>query len=496
MSKKKKHKAPKKAPIPKKIVARKRPVMLIAIKFFAICILVTIGLYVSDSKGIFDPNNKNNHTLKKWDAFYDFTKDHNVDILLVGNSHLYTGINPKNLSARLGVNSFILASPGTHIGDSYFALKEALMVTKPTHVIVETYGVKAFNPYNLNDSQLSDQFKSFSARKDFSIKLMSTPQLFTSENYGYAWSNTLRNHDFLLTNYEQIEKNTDSRSRFSRKRGDDELYLGRFVRFTKGIEDSVLQIYEEKGAKVDGKDYKWNNYTKKYINKIVQLCEEENIELVFLTLPMYEEHIDNYSVWKKELKELIDGSKKPWLNLQTSEYHKMFGPESFENTYSSNQHMTYNGSMLATHELANYIEKKSAGLLPDRSDNKAWRDLYYGEEGFFEHHSPNANDSKHQIIGKNIQFENVKVMEIDYVTNKKNKSLIVKISKNQLKNIPDLTKCQLKIMLEFEVKGNKQPSAVPLQYDRFHTNPEYHIFKINLKPFKLVGMKGGALVCE
>ena len=68
---------------------------------------------------------------KKWDSFYEFIGKNNVDVLLLGNSHLYSGINPKNLSAALGVNAFILASPGTNIADTYFGLKEALKKTKP-----------------------------------------------------------------------------------------------------------------------------------------------------------------------------------------------------------------------------------------------------------------------------------------------------------------------------------------------------------------------------
>lgn len=495
MSKKKTHKTPKKAPTPNKIVARKRPLLLIVIKFFTICLVVAIGLYISDSKGVFDPNNKNNHTLKKWDAFYDFTEDHNVDVLLVGNSHLYTGINPKNLSARLGVNSFILASPGTHIGDSYFALKEALERTNPTHVVVETYGISDFDPYMLKNGALSDQFKSFSARKDFWIKLMSTPKLFASKNYGYAWSNTLRNHDYLLTNYEQIEKNTDSRSRISRKR-EKELYLGRFVRFTTGITDSVINIYKEKGASVKGEEYEWNDYTEKYVNEIIELCNEKDIELIFLTLPMYKEHISDYSSWKEELNKLIGETNKPWLNLQTAEYHKMFGPESFENTYKSNQHMTYNGSMLATHELADFIEKNSVESLPDRSDKKEWRNLFYGEEGFFEHYSPNKNDKKHQIIAKNIRLENVQVKEIIFTTNKKNKSLIVKIDKSQLTEIKDLSNCQVNLSLNIEMNGAQKNSVIPLVYDRFHTNPEFYIFKRILKPVNILKLNGGNFVCK
>ena len=121
-----------------------------------------------------------------------------MDILLMGNSHLYSGINPKNLSNTLGCNAFILASPGTNIADSYYGLKEALKRTDAKLVVIETYCINNFNPYKLKEGSLSDQFKSFYSRRDFRTKLTSMPLLFNSDNYLFAWSNTLRNHDFFL----------------------------------------------------------------------------------------------------------------------------------------------------------------------------------------------------------------------------------------------------------------------------------------------------------
>lgn len=476
------------------MVVRKRPILTITIKFFAICLVVLLGLNISDSKGIFDPNNKNNHTIKKWDAFYDFTQEHNVDILLVGNSHLYTGINPKNLSARLGANAFILASPGTHIGDTYYVLKEALTVTKPTHVVVETYGIESFKPYSLTEGALSDQFKSFSARRNKWVKLTSTPRLFSSENYGYAWSNTLRNHDYLLTNYAQIEKNTNSKTRFAKGKS-DELYLGRFVRFSTGINDSILKRYKEKGAPVNGEDYQINDYAEYYTNQLVALCEAHNIQLIFLTLPMYKDHISNYAAWEAQLSQLILPTKQPWLNLQTSAFHDTFGPESFESTYNNNQHMTYNGSLIATHLLADYIEENSGTKgLPNRTSEPEWIDLFYGEEGYFDHHSPRENDTKHLLISQERKLNNITVREIAFVTNQRNKSILVKVDKAELSDTIDLTTCQLQLNVNFEMKGAKQNAIIPLMLDRYHTHPEYHIFKTSVKPIKIYEIVSGELV--
>lgn len=162
---------------PKSSLQNRKPLLTITIKFFAIGLLLCCLIAWSDHEGWFNPDNTNNHTKRKWDAFYDFTKHNEVDVLLIGNSHLYTGINPKTLSSALGCNSFILASPGTEVVDYYYTLEEALAVQKPKVVVVETYGIVHNEQLKMTEGKLSDQFKSFVARKNKALKLKSTPYL-------------------------------------------------------------------------------------------------------------------------------------------------------------------------------------------------------------------------------------------------------------------------------------------------------------------------------
>ena len=187
-------------------LTEKNPILRFSIKCLIFVGIISAIIIYFDINGYFNPDETDNHTKRKWDSFYDFTLENNIDILLLGNSHLYTGINPKTLSASLGVNSFILAAPGTKIIDSYFCLKEALKKTKPKLVIIETYGINSFSPYDFKEGNLSDQLKSFSARKDFLSKMYSMPYIFSINNYLYAWSNTLRNHRYLFSNHKKLLK--------------------------------------------------------------------------------------------------------------------------------------------------------------------------------------------------------------------------------------------------------------------------------------------------
>ncbi|MBI9069120.1 MAG: hypothetical protein JEZ09_17625 [Salinivirgaceae bacterium] len=463
----------------------------ITIKALILILIVGIGLFYSDYKGYFNPDNSNNHTEKKWNWFYKFSKKSNVDILLLGNSHLYSGINPKNLSAALGANAFILASPGTHIGDAYFGLKEALKESTPSLVIIETFGINNFDPYSLKEGNLSDQFKSFSARKNIVEKIISTPSLFNVNNYPYAWSNTLRNHDFLYNNKKQLETNLKI-IRGEKKTKKDKLYLGRFVRFTKGLQKDILNEYDSKGAPVDGSKYEYSKYAEAYVDKIVSLCKEKDIKLLFLTLPMYSKHVSNYKIWKNKLSGIISNYNSPWLDLQLPEYTNDFPEFCFENTYDFNQHITYQGSLIATYKLAKFIKHTLNINLPNRSNDINWQRKFYGEEGYFENYPVLTNDKINKVIAKNKAIRNITLKDVFLIKESKRTKLLVKIERSLLKG-KNLNGSTLILAIKMNENNSEKVVTVQLRYDAFHDVEKDAIFTQYLNSDNIIDIVDGEI---
>ncbi|MBR4755913.1 MAG: hypothetical protein IK076_03130, partial [Bacteroidales bacterium] len=68
------------------------------LKLLLLAGITAAAIVAADRSGLFKADQINNHELAMWDAFYDFTEKNEVDVLLIGNSHLYTGINPNHLS--------------------------------------------------------------------------------------------------------------------------------------------------------------------------------------------------------------------------------------------------------------------------------------------------------------------------------------------------------------------------------------------------------------
>jgi hypothetical protein len=439
--------------------------------------IVAAVIAYTDYKGYFNPDYLNDHTRRKWKSFYKLTTENKqpVDVVLVGNSHLYTGLNPENLSNALGVTAFILASPGTTLTDSYFCLKEAIKVHKPRIAVVETFTISDYVTRELKDGVLSDQFKSFSARKSFSEKLFSTPVLFSSENYLSAWSSTIRNHNFLFTDTAQIRQNIYLMKNPVPE--DSALYLGRYIRFTSGLEADNLRKYDDPdfvgcdyASMLPGKE------AAEYLRKTITLCDDNNIELVFLTLPMYYKHVRNYEAYKQKITEIISGAKVHWLDLQKPYDTLAFTPESFENTLSKNQHMTLHGSLIAAYKLAGYIHQQLPKAISDRSSDVTWKRLFYNSTGYFENYSP-ENDGVNKILLKNaVTSEGLKIKEVDFVRQDNNMKLLVKIENDSR----PLKKETLTVVVEAKLNGNigifpievkTTPAYQPLNHKLFVSTP-------------------------
>ena len=117
----------------------------------------------TDCKGYFNADQKNNHIRKKWASFYDYTQQKQVDVVILGNSHVLTGIDPFVLSDATSSVCFMLGNSGTNIMDAWFQLGGVLKQTKPKLVVLETYCIN--NTNRPKDDEIIPYIQSFDAQK-------------------------------------------------------------------------------------------------------------------------------------------------------------------------------------------------------------------------------------------------------------------------------------------------------------------------------------------
>lgn len=379
---------------------------------------VTAAVWVMDDLRLFRSPDPNNHTAKRWAYYYDFTRRHPLDVLIIGNSHAYTGLLPKRVSCTAGLNCFMLASGGITLTESCYILEEALTRATPKVVVIETYTISGYRQKHLGPSDLSLEFKSFAARRNIPIKLRSTPHLFTVGEVPYAWSQTLRNHD-LIFDRDRMRYNLHH---LGPEHYHDRLYLGRFVRFNTGLTDATLEHYRTEGPPVDGTSRMFGPEAESAMGRILDICRRKGIAVLFLTLPMYPDHVSHTDVWMADFGAHFDGL--PWLNLQGD---PSFGPESFEDTYRDNQHMTYRGAAIASDRLAGYLRARFPALGPPRFGELDWLQTFYGEDGFYENVTPPDGDPAARVLDGETDYYGLQVKELDLVHLQDGERLILKV---------------------------------------------------------------------
>ena len=338
-----------------------------------VCVIVIL-----EKRQIFVEDSMNNHVEWKWDCYYRM-KQYNIpiDVLLVGNSHLLTGFNPYEFTKRSGLNCFLLGASGVGVADLYFTVEEALKVQKPKVLVLETYAINESDPLRLEKGALNDEINSFRARRDTWLRVSSTPLLFNYHNWPLAWCVTFRNPNYIFTKPDQVMRNLKGEGPKRRVRND--LYLGQFARFPKGLSQATLDRYEDEGAPVDGAEYEISRSSAKYTEKIAQLCKENGIRLVFLTIPMYPEHVKNYPVWQQRLGAHLEGLSPYWLDLQAvqvtdSTLKSLYTTAAFQDTYGANQHLTNYGMAVTGSVFAQYLTHIMPDI-PDRKNDPLWRSL-------------------------------------------------------------------------------------------------------------------------
>lgn len=438
-----------------------KPVHLIC-RLCVLALVATAAVIFTDRKHCFITDQQDPHHERRWDAIYDLIPDFPIDIVVLGNSHVNTGIDPFALSCTLGCTAFDLAPSGITIADAYYCLKEMLAITTPRLVVVETYLMRGTDGPILEGEGLADEFRSFYPRRNTLIKIESLPVLFGVESYLPAWSSTLRNHELLLRNREEMKKNREMyEKRHSQK--DDELYLGRFARFTSGINDSIARLYETNGPAVDGGDEIVSKRDMKYARKIVDLCRENGVEVMFLTLPMHEKHVGNYELWRDEQAKAIDPTGAPWYNLQMP-YLPTFDYDCFEPTYDKNQHMTMQGALKATYKLAHYIVDEMKVDLPDRREESVWYARFYGKNRFYENLPPRITDEKVRLIAKDAYLDGEHIIEmLQTETN----WLYLKLERNSMR------KDTVELIAGVVMNGERVAARIPIVLSRWD-DPVHH----------------------
>lgn len=289
------------------------------------------------------------------DNYYDFIHSSlNSDILFIGTSHIARAVNPMELWDRNGYTSYVLTAAGDGAKRNAAILEIALDYTKPKLVVLDA------DQYWLEDEQ-DHQVKNYHRFSD-SFPLSITKIKTTFELYEDSTVRTELLFPWLVyhNRWDELEKldfysHSDSRC----LKGYD--YDAKIVKADLPKEplkdDNAADLGEEESLRE--------------IDKFIQKCKADNIEVLLVTLP-YSANIEQRLYGIK----LSDIALKYGVNYIN--FNEVFNGQKLfvdENTdFSDRSHMNISGAKKMTEFLGAYISEHYE--VPDRRIEKEYSDKW------------------------------------------------------------------------------------------------------------------------
>lgn len=288
-------------------------------------------------------------------------EENRADLLCIGSSHVYYGINTCLLFEDYGIASYLLASPGQPVWISYYLLEEALKTQEPEMVLYDTGTL----------FQKEDDFGAYSWETLISMKpsLTKWNALKAVNRYGEvldmaaAFFSFPYYHSRFLSLGEQDYRN---------------LELVRYHGYKPDfgvISESELSKWENRKKPDSEKELPLAERSGEYLLKMIQLCEENEIPLVFVNSPFA-----NQSLEKRETANYVASlaAEHGIPMLEGNDYVEEMQID-FATDLLDASHLNYYGSVKYTQYLAEWLQESAA--LPDRrGDIRYWAWEEAGEQ--------------------------------------------------------------------------------------------------------------------
>lgn len=317
-------------------------------------------------------NFKYQDSVFKVKMFYE-QEDNTVDVLVLGSSHAYQGINTAVLWREYGMAAYDLCGAAQPLWNTYYYLEEALKTQTPKAIILDVYTIHYTDDY----SETSFAIKNTYGLKRSDTKKAALQASFDEEEYG-------RQFYFPILQYHSRYSDLD-KTDFYPYLANRNLYKnhkGFYCYFkTTPIEDPQLEnvAYLNKPT----------NKNDEYYRKILNLAKENNIPVLVTALPF---SADAYHQAYFNSAKLIAAEYGFEFYNFFSDYKEESGIDWSED-FADSQHLNYKGNTKITRFFGEILKERYN--VPDRrsdAEYSSWESdasVYYK---MLENHLVTEND--------------------------------------------------------------------------------------------------------
>lgn len=263
--------------------------------------------------------------------------------MFLGSSHSVCSFNTKIFDEKLDKKSFNLSFASQSPEGTYFTLKEALEYQKPKLIIFELFW-KMLERDDLARKLYTYEFmKSGKIKREFYFK-------------GFSLEDKIKNirvlkykNDVFKFFSKRKQTNRDSESVSSTRYYQN----GGFTYDTRiASEEEIRKIKEDE----DFFEIILENDNVEYIKKIVDICNENKIDIKFLTAPIptssLNDNKEKYTLINEKIKKIVEENKVYYIDYNIENiYREIFEDEDFKDYH----HLNYSGAKKLNNDMIKMI---------------------------------------------------------------------------------------------------------------------------------------------
>ena len=250
-----------------------------------------------------------------------YKEEKNHEVIFIGDCEVYSSFSPMEIYQTSGITSYVRGTPQQLIWQSYYILEETLKYEKPKVVVLSMNCMKYDEPVSEPYNRLTIDKMKWSKQK---IDIINASKTENENIFSYLFP-ILRYHD-----------------RWDELSGEDFKYLFTSHKNTYNGYMMVKDIkpVENLPTKRPLIEYQFSEKCYGYLDNIVQLCKNNDIQLIIIKAPsIYPYWYDEYD---KQLEEYAKEKQITYINFL---YHiEEIGLDYSADTYDSGQHLNLTGA--------------------------------------------------------------------------------------------------------------------------------------------------------
>ena len=264
-----------------------------------------------------------------------YEEDKNHDVIFIGDCEVYENFSPKVLWEDYGINSYIRGSAQQLIWQSYYLLEDTLRYEKPKVVIFNVLAMKYDEPQKEAYNRMTLEGMKWSTSKVRSIEASMTS---TERMLDYVFP-ILRYH----SRWEELGEE-DVQYMFGTEPVSHNGYYMRIdVKAAENVPEGNILA-----------DYRFGENAYLYLDKMTQLCRENDIQLVLVKAPSLYPYW--YEQWEEQIEEYADENGLLYINFL--ELTDETGLDFSQDTYDGGLHLNLSGAEKITEYLGEVLQEE------------------------------------------------------------------------------------------------------------------------------------------